>query len=130
MSGEQEQEQEQGIGWAIVELLGHVRLAGRVSEEEHFGAKLGRLDIPMAGGGFTTQFFGGSAVYRLTPVTEVIARAVAERNQPEPVSRWELPARAAAPLIPTRFRTDPFVEDDEEERDGLTQADLDSVPFH
>jgi len=93
MSGEQEQEQ--GIGWAIVELLGHVRLAGRVSEEEHFGAKLGRLDIP-TGAGFTTQFFGGNSVYRLTPVTEEIARAVAERNQPEPVSRWELPAQASS----------------------------------
>jgi hypothetical protein len=125
MSGEQEQEQ--GIGWAIVELLGHVRLAGRVSEEEHFGAKLGRLDIP-TGAGFTTQFFGGSAVYRLTPVTEEIARAVAERNQPEPVSRWELPARATAPPPGALYRTDPFVEDDEED-DGLTQADLDGVPF-
>lgn len=32
--------------WAIVELMGHVRMAGRVSEEERFGAKLGRIDIP------------------------------------------------------------------------------------
>lgn len=34
--------------WAIVELMGHVRLAGRLSEEEKFGSKLGRLDIPNA----------------------------------------------------------------------------------
>lgn len=31
--------------WAIVELMGHVRLAGYVTEEERFGAKLGRIDI-------------------------------------------------------------------------------------
>lgn len=32
--------------WAVVELMGHVRMAGRVTEEEHFGGKMGRIDIP------------------------------------------------------------------------------------
>jgi hypothetical protein len=77
--------------WAILELMGHVRLAGRVTEEAHFGTALGRIDIPV-GDGFTTQYFGGGSVYRLTPTTEEIARSVAARNQPEPVYRWELPA--------------------------------------
>lgn len=76
--------------WAIVELMGHVRLAGRVTEESHFGAALGRIDIPTAGG-FVTQYFGGSSVYRITPTTEEIARAVAAHNQPQPAHRWELP---------------------------------------
>lgn len=76
--------------WAILELMGHVRLAGRVTEETHFGAALGRIDIPV-GDGFTTQYFGGSSVYRITPTTEEIARSVAARNQPEPVYRFELP---------------------------------------
>ena len=31
--------------WAIVELMGHVRVAGFVTEEERFGVKLGRIDI-------------------------------------------------------------------------------------
>lgn len=92
-------------GWAIVELMGHVRIAGRVSEEEHFGAKLGRIDIPdPQGDGFTTQFFGGGSVYRLTPATEEIARKVAQSSQPEPVYAWDLrrqmgllPAPATSP---------------------------------
>ncbi len=79
--------------WAIVELMGHVRLAGKVTEEERFGAKLGRIDIPKEAG-FYTQYFGGSSVYRVTPVTEDIARAVA-KSVPEPVSRWELPSMQA-----------------------------------
>ena len=79
--------------WAILELMGRVRLAGRVTEEEHFGAKLGRIDIP-TGDGFTTQYFSGGSIYRLTPTTEEIARGVALRNQPAPVHRWELPAPA------------------------------------
>lgn len=77
--------------WAILELMGHVRLAGRVTEEEHFGTKLGRIDIP-SGDGFTTQYFSGGSIYRLTPTTEAIARRVAQSNQPQPVHRWELPA--------------------------------------
>lgn len=76
--------------WAIVELMGHVRIAGLVTEEERFGAKLGRVDIPTADG-FVTQYFNGSSLYRLTPTTEEIARAVAASNQPTPVHRWELP---------------------------------------
>jgi hypothetical protein len=105
--------------WCVVELLGHVRMAGRVTEEERFGCKMGRIDIPKVtpcdcpnasrtdamgetipcsrclGCGsiatYFTQYFSGSSVYRLTPCTEEAARAVAARNVPEPVHAQELP---------------------------------------
>lgn len=32
-------------GWAILELMGHRRLAGFVKEEEHFGVGLIRIDV-------------------------------------------------------------------------------------
>lgn len=120
--------------WAVVELMGHVRMAGRVTEEERFGAKVGRVDVPRApvpcidckgtgaalspggtsvrcsfcqgqgffDGGFTTVYFGGGSIYRLTPTTEEVARGVAACSQPEPVHRWELPspAKAAAAFDP------------------------------
>ena len=41
--------------WAIVELMGHVKLAGRVTEEKRFGVEMGRIDIPQEDGAFTTQ---------------------------------------------------------------------------
>lgn len=87
-------EQESGFGsgvWCVVELMGHIKVAGFVTEEEHFGAKMGRIDIP-AGGGETavTQYFGGSSVYRITPVTEGMARAFAANNRPKPIQRYEL----------------------------------------
>lgn len=82
--------------WCIVELMGHVKIAGLVTEVELFGSKLGRCEIPN-GDGFVTQFFNGSSVYRITPVEEKIARHVAASNQPEPVNRWELPRLNAAP---------------------------------
>ena len=77
--------------WAILELMGHVRVGGKVSEEERFGVKMGRIEIPNAEGGFTTTYFGGTSVYRLTPCGEAEARAVAARSQPQPVHVWEMP---------------------------------------
>jgi len=82
--------------WAILELMGHVRLAGRVSEVERFGSKLGRIDIPNEDG-FITQFFGGSSVYRITFVTEDVARHTASGIKAQPVQPWDFP-KAIAPI--------------------------------
>lgn len=87
--------------WAIVELMGHVRLAGRLTEEERFGSKMGRLDIPTADS-FVTQWFGGGSVYRITPVTEAVARDVAKRNTPSPVSPWDYPKTLIGHNTPER----------------------------
>lgn len=83
--------------WGILELMGHIRLAGRISEEEKFGAKMGRIDVPLKDGTFATQYFGASSVYRLSLVSEEVARSVAlNLIQPVPVSSWELPKQLAA----------------------------------
>lgn len=94
MSGAPEPEaaapEEPEVVWAIVELMGHVRYGGRLSEEQHFGTTMGRVDVPDDGDGFTTVFFGGSSVYRITPCSEDVARKVASFGRPRPVSRFEL----------------------------------------
>lgn len=74
--------------WGILELMGHVRVAGLITEEELFGSKIGRIDIP-DGEKFITQYFGGSSVYRITACTEEIARAATPRNC-TPIYEWEL----------------------------------------
>ena len=76
--------------WAIVELMGHVKYAGRLSEVERFGAKLGRIDMPIEGQ-FVTKFFGGQSVYCITPVTEQVARHVCRSIRTEPVQPWDFP---------------------------------------
>jgi hypothetical protein len=106
-------------GWAIVELMGHVRLAGRVSEESHFGVALGRIDIPTAAGdSYTTQYFGGSSIYRITPTTEEIARSIAAHNQPKPVQSWELPKPAALTAEQIEYAADHPSNDPEDQYDG------------
>lgn len=92
--------------WAIVELMGHVRIAGRLTEVELFGAKMGRLDVPKDDG-FFTQYFGGSSVYRITPTTEEVARRIAEVNTPQPVYPYEL----SRPALPAGTADDDGVDD-------------------
>jgi hypothetical protein len=103
--------------WAILELMGHVKLAGRVTEEEHFGAKLGRIDIPNGDGGFTTQYFSGGSIYRLTPTTEEIARHIALNNQPKPVQVWELPAPSKADIPAEELYSDDLPWDEDHDDD-------------
>ncbi len=78
--------------WMIIEMFGHIRLAGKATEANILGGHaLLRLDIPSKDGKFTTQFIGPSAIFRMTPTTEEIARKVAEQSDPEPIHRWEFP---------------------------------------
>ncbi len=83
--------------WAVVELMGHVKHAGRLSEEERFGCKLGRLDSPNDDGTETTIYFGGASVFRITVVTETVARHVARTAPARPVSPWDFPKQLPAP---------------------------------
>ena len=81
-------------GYAILELMGHRKLAGRLSEQEIAGQAFVRIDIPGpdADIDIATQFYSAAAIYAITPTTEELARAVATGYQPQPVTRWELQA--------------------------------------
>lgn len=85
--------------WAIVELMGHRRLAGYVTEQQVAGKALLRLDIP-GGDRSITQLYSPDSVCCITPTTEDIARKLAARLVPAPVSRYELepPRRDACPV--------------------------------
>lgn len=61
--------------WGIVELMGHVTIAGRVTKPGEYGG-LWQVDIP-EGETYRTEFFGSQSVYRIRIVSEEIARAYA-----------------------------------------------------
>ncbi|HUX16960.1 MAG TPA: hypothetical protein VMW52_10845 [Phycisphaerae bacterium] len=82
MSGERPEFSE----WAVVELMGHQRIAGRVT----YQAGVLRVDVPqVAGQPAFTRLFGSSAVYSIIPTTEAIATAVAESLRAVPISRMD-----------------------------------------
>jgi len=70
---------QQPESWAIVELMGHVAMAGRVTKPGEYGG-LWQIDIPM-GDTFRTEFFGSQSVYRIRMVSEEIARVYAPRHE-------------------------------------------------
>ena len=117
------EERAQFKSWCIIELMGHRRLAGLLSEQEIAGHGFLRLDVPGPDGAtVATEFYSPASVYGIHPVEERIARAVAVANRPEPVTRWELPA--------------PTPEEDHEQRRQIASSyddddddDLDPVPF-
>lgn len=81
--------EESGWEWAIVEIFGHRRHAGRTREEERFGAKMLRIDIPMKGNpeehGWQTHYYGGSSIFSFSLTDEA---SVMRANRPyEPASR-------------------------------------------
>lgn len=98
-------------GWMILELFGHRRLAGKVTEAEIAGGKFLRIDVPGEGEEWqATQYYGAAAIYAMTPTTETMARAFALNHRPEPAHEWDL--RKALPASVTAS-TPPEFEDDE-----------------
>lgn len=99
-------------GWAVLELMGHRRLAGYVSEAAQYGTAQIRIDIPTEDGQPPiTQFYGGASIYCLTPVTEEAARAVAKHHRPAPVQPYEL----APPTQALTSRSRGYEDEDEGE---------------
>lgn len=99
--------------WAIVEIMGYHRCAGRIFEVERFGAKLLRVDVPIGDDGWATEFFGGSAIYRIRHCSEEIARETASSlGDPRPAP--PRPPAAALTYRPAR-PPEPLDDDDEPE---------------
>jgi len=91
---EQPTAEEKGFeGWALLELMGHRKMAGRLTEVTIGGGAFIRIDVFSGKDkkAMATQFYRPDAVYCITPTTEEIARAYAQKCQPEPVTRYELP---------------------------------------
>lgn len=90
--------EDDGWEWAIVEIFGHRRHAGRTREEERFGAKMLRIDIPIVEWsidrdedgssraiitGWKTHFYGGASLFSFSLTDEATAiRANAPHQAP------------------------------------------------
>lgn len=104
--------------WAIVELMGHRRLAGRLTEVTLAGAGFLRIDIPGADPEkwAATQFISPSSgsIYAITPVSEEVARVAARREQPQPVHAWELPRLEHQPTPSGPFCAELIIGEEDE----------------
>jgi len=107
--------------WAIVELFGHNKVAGHVSEAVIGGCSFLRVDVPEvpARPAATkwdcdhpavpayTRFLTQGAIYSMTPCSEAVARHALNSFRAEPLAQLQLPALPA-----------PDPEDDDDGDDG------------
>jgi hypothetical protein len=87
------------FGWCVLELMGHRKLAGRVSDDEG----LLRVDVydgdpddaSLLGGEpvkpLATQWYGRQAIYCITATTKENCIGLTQRYKPAPIGRYELP---------------------------------------
>ena len=109
-----------GWEWMIVEIMGHRKHAGRVREEERFGVKMLRIDVPLKGdpaaNGWETQYYGAASILSITMTDEASAM---EANRPwEPPSRYRLPKPETEPVILDGERIDGESDYADKEDDG------------
>ena len=77
--------------WAIVELFGHTKLAGEVSDGAIGGCSFVRIDIPEVGQNAAhTKFLGQGSIYAITPVSREIAVKMAEKLNAKPVQVYDI----------------------------------------
>lgn len=116
--------------WAVVELLGHRQIAGRVTEESIAGTNMLRVDVPelSAERPGHTKYFGGGSIYAIHPCSEELARQAAARlcannsllpvyvpalEEAREVLRQAAAARAAVPALPSGSTGPDYDEEDE-----------------
>lgn len=79
--------------WGVIEVLGHLRLAGLVSEQVIAGVAMVRVDIPKTQSRDAyTRYFGAASIYGITPTSEETARFNAEN-----IERYSSPVPYAPP---------------------------------
>lgn len=97
--------------YAIVELLGHRTLVGRIEEVERWGSKLLRIEPIYRGKLLEPVYHHASALYGLTPCSREVA---ADRS---PKHDYHLPPAIRARLGPELLsspNSNPEYEDDDE----------------
>ena len=87
--------------WGLLELFGHQRIAGKLSEETIGGCHFIRIDVPenpksteTAFDNATppyTRYFTQGAIYSMTPTSEAVARKMAASLRTIPVQAYDLP---------------------------------------
>jgi hypothetical protein len=103
---------DEGWDWSIVEIFGHRRHVGRIREEERFGTKMLRIDVPKVEyetreiTGFASHYYGGGSIFSITPTD---AASAVEAN------RKHSPFRTA--LLPRPEPDEPTFSDNDQDED-------------
>lgn len=109
--------------WCVVELFGHQRIAGLVTEATIGGCPFVRVDVPTPDGEGTlyTRFFGNGAIYAINPTTKEAVMSAVSVLHPRPVT----PRDHARPSLPEYTDGDYGDDDDDGDCEGGDSDDND-----
>lgn len=95
--------------WAIIEIFGHQRIAGFMTEQVIAGQGFIRVDVPELPGETSmepiaahSKLYGPGSIYAISPVDETLARLAAQQIRHVPVSSYGL--REALRNMPEEHR--------------------------
>ena len=76
---------------AVVELFGHQRIAGKVTEQSIGVATFIRIDVPETSQQPKfTRIVNPSAIYAINPVTQEVMLQMAEMITSKPIDAWDI----------------------------------------
>jgi len=76
---------------AVVELFGHTKMAGKVTEQSIGVATFIRVDVPeTCQQPKFTRLLNPSAIYAINPVTEEVMFQMAEMITSKPIDSWDI----------------------------------------
>ena len=101
--------------WGIVEVMGHSRFAGYISEQALGGASFVRVDVPETDDSQAfTKLLGAGSIYAITPTTEDTARRAARSFRSLPPHFYEAPT----PKLPSPTSV-PYDDGDDYDEDDV-----------
>ena len=76
---------------AIIELFGHQKMAGKVSEQTIAGASFIRIDVPeIETQPAFTRYLNPSSVYAINPVKEEVMLQMVSMLKKKPIDAWDI----------------------------------------
>lgn len=125
--------------WALVEIYGHQKYAGLVTEQTIGGCNFVRVDVPDTPRTKAfTKLFGQGAIFSITPIQEDVARSLAASYDQTPVNVYELPAEVQSAIrearqkrlatVPAGASSEQSPDDDDDhdfDADGIEDEDED-----
>lgn len=121
--------------YCVVEIMGHKKFAGLVTEQAVGGASFVRVDVPevetSAGQKLPafTKLFGAASIYCLSPCTEETARAFAATIRSESFSKYEAPRLKAPEMEQVGGTVPAFGLRDDQDDEGYDESEDDGGPW-
>lgn len=119
--------------WAIVELFGHGRIAGKIYEKPIAGTNMLVVDVPETKKqGAFTRMLGGAAIYAINPCTEELARLAAESINSAPITAYDinLAVQKQISQLPTVAANDAPLEMEHSEHNELDEEETSTPDFY